>query len=106
MARKVPVRTAEASELGPDRGWKNHTTGFSYKAASAAPGTLSKLALRGGSVAKITAKGLSPRLRPGRLPLITPVTVVVRTSTGTTVFGAAFDGAKTNRIDGFKAKSR
>ena len=80
--------------------------GFSYKGGSAAPGTLSRLMLHGGSVAKIAAKGLSPRLRPGRLPLVMPVTVVIRTSTGSTVFGAAFDGAKQNRMNGFKARTR
>ncbi len=87
-------------------GWKANTAGFSYKGGSAAPGTLSRLMLHGGSVAKIAAKGLSPRLRPGRLPLVTPVTVVIRTSTGSTVFGAAFDGAKQNRMNGFKARTR
>jgi cysteine-rich repeat protein len=101
----TPTLVASA-RIPAGAGWKATASGFSYKAKTAAPGTLSRLTLGAGTGAKISAKGLSPKLRPGRLPLVTPVTVVVRTSTGSTVFGADFDGAKTNRMSGFKARSR
>jgi hypothetical protein len=68
--------------------------------------TLERLALQGGSGLRIRAKGISPKLAPGRLPLITPVAVAVRTSTSDTIFVVGFQGAKSNSPKGFNARAR
>jgi cysteine-rich repeat protein len=87
-------------------GWTEKTTSFSYRKSSAAPGTLERLTLEGGASLRIRAKGLTPKLRPGRLPLITPVAVAVRTSTSPTLFVIGFQRARSNGVQGFSARMR
>jgi cysteine-rich repeat protein len=101
----TPTLVASA-RIAAGSGWTSSATSFSYRGTSAAPGTLARLKLDAGGGLRISAKGKSPKLRPGRLPLITPVAVAVRTSTSNTIFVVGFDGARSNGVEGFAARRR
>jgi hypothetical protein len=87
-------------------GWRAVGTGFRYKALTPAPGQLDQLRLAVGPIGKISARGLGPKLRPGRLPVVTPLHVQVVLSDGPTTFGAVFARTRRNWIDGFDARLR
>lgn len=87
-------------------GWRAVGTGFTYKAVTPAPGQVDRVRLVTGPIGKISARGLGPKLRPGRLPVVTPLHVQVVLSEGTTTFGAVFERTRRNWIDGFDARLR
>lgn len=103
------VMTAQAPAGGICKGkpcWRRTPSGFRYRGDLQGPGRVSSVKLRTsakGTTVLVIGKGR--RLRVGRLPLVLPLRVVLRRSDATEAFGAAFGGARRNRLDQFQATS-
>lgn len=89
-------------------GWVARVGSFSYRTTAASPGRIVKAKLKAGRPGrgKIKLQGTAPEVRLGRLPLVTPVRVLLVRGDGAVVWGATYDSSRRNRGTEFWATSR
>jgi hypothetical protein len=100
------LRLLASLDVPAGAGWAPSATGFNYRALGTAPGKITRVKLTSGNAGKIIAKGWTPKLRPGDLPVVTPVRIyIVRRDSGEG-FSADFLETKRNSISRVTARSR